>query len=271
MHFHIKTKPIACLFNHGILLFILSCILFCSDPSYAVTPEPPAAPPNYVVDLAGIMDGGVQTQLNAYLKELEQKTTVQMVVLTVTSLDGESIEDFSLKMAHDKWKLGQKGKDNGLLLTVAVNDRKYRVEVGYGLEGTLPDSMVGTIGRQYLVPYFRKGDYNNGIYNASLEIIKTIAASQGVEITGMPKAAGMRSKSKGSFGLGDLIWFGILIVFVIPFMLFSGVMRSRGYWGGGGGFGGGGFGGGGFGSGGYGGFNGGGGGGFGGGGASGDW
>jgi uncharacterized protein len=268
MHFSSRTRPIARLLKHSAFLLVLGCLLFYSGPSHAVTPEPPTSPGNYVVDLAGIIDGGVQTRLNAYLKELEQKTTVQMVVLTIKSLDGGSIDDFSLRMAHDKWKLGQKGKDNGLLLTVAVDEHKYRIEVGYGLEGTLPDSMVGTIGRQYLVPYFKKGDYSAGIFNASLEIIKTIAAAQGVEITGMPKTPGMKSKRKRGFGLSDLIWFGILLVFIIPFMLFR--SRSGGYWGGGGGFGGGGFGGG-FGGGGDGGFGGGGGGGFGGGGAGGDW
>ncbi len=261
----------ACLLKHSALLLMMGCLLFYSATSHAVTPEPPTSPGNYVVDLAGIVDSSVQTQLNAYLKELEQKTTVQMVVLTIKSLDGDSIDDFSLRIAHDKWKLGQKGKDNGILITIAVSERKYRIEVGYGLEGTLPDSMVGTIGRQYLVPYFKKGDYSAGIFNASLEIIKTIAAAQGVEITGMPKAAGLKSKRKSGFGLGDLIWYGLLLVFIIPFMLFRNRSRSGGYWGGGGGFGGGGFGGGFGGGGGDGGFSGGGGGGFGGGGAGGDW
>ena len=246
-------------------LLVLWCMLLITSTSFAVTPEPPASPASYVVDLAGIIPADVKARLNGYCKELEQKTTAQMVILTIKSLDGDSIDDFSLRMAHDKWKLGQKGKDNGILLTVAVNDRKYRIEVGYGLEGTLPDSMVGTIGRQYLVPYFKKGDYGTGIFNSSLEIIKTISAAQGVEITGLPKAAGIKSKRKSGFGLGDLIWFGVLLVFIIPFMLFRSRTRSGGYWGGGGGFGGGGFGGGG------GGFGGGGGGGFGGGGASGDW
>ncbi len=254
------------------ILFIAGCVLalqlLISLPVFGVTPEPPSMPGNYVVDLAGIMPAEVKAHLNAYCKELEQKTTAQMVILTIRSLDGESIDEFSLKMAHDRWKLGQKGKDNGLLLVVAVDDRKYRVEVGYGLEGTLPDSMVGTIGRQYLVPYFRKGDYGAGIFNASLEMIRTIAKAQGVEITGMPAAKGMRAKKRG-FGLGDIIWLLLLLIFVVPYLIFRSFFRPRGYWGGGG-FGGG-YGGGGFGGGGDSGFGGGGGGGFGGGGASGDW
>jgi uncharacterized protein len=268
MHFSRSTRSI---FNAA-MLFILGCMLVGVTTSFAVTPQPPSTPGNYVIDLAGVIPADVKDRLNAHLKELEQKTTAQMVILTITSLDGESIDEFSIGMAHNKWKLGQKGKDNGLLLVVAVNDKKYRIEVGYGLEGILPDSMVGSIGRQYLVPYFRKGDYGSGIVNASLAIIKTIADAHGVEITGMPGATAIKPKTKKGIGLNDLIWIGILLMFIIPFFLSR--LRGRssgGFWGGPGGFGGGGFGGFGGGGSGDGGFGGGGGGGFGGGGASGDW
>ncbi len=107
------------------------------------------------------------------LKDLEAKTTAQVVVLTINSLDGEPMEDFSHQTAV-QWGIGQKGKDNGVLLTVAVKDHKYRIEVGYGLEAILPDSLVGSLGRQYLVPNFRKGDYAAGIVAAVTEIAKTI-------------------------------------------------------------------------------------------------
>ena len=268
MRFSSNTRSIL----NTAILFILGCTLFGVTASFAVTPQPPSAPDNYVVDLAGAIPADVKARLNTYLKELEQKTSAQMVILTINSLDGESIDEFSIGMAHNKWKLGQKGKDNGLLLVVAVNDKKYRIEVGYGLEGTLPDSMAGSLGRQYLVPYLRKGDYGSGIFNASLAIIKTIADAHGVEITGMPGATAIKPKSKKGVGLNDLIWIAILVMFIGPFFLSR--LRGRssgGYWGGPGGFGGGGFGGFGGGGGGDGGFGGGGGGGFGGGGASGDW
>lgn len=258
-------------------LFLISCFLipFCPSAllcvlsSFAAVPEPPSTPPNYVVDLAGIIRDDVEAQLNTYLKELEQKTTAQVVVLTVQSLNGEDIEGFSLRIA-EKWKLGQKGKDNGLLITVALQDRKYRFETGYGLEGILPDSLLGSIGRQYFIPYFRKGDYSTGIFNATLAVVRIIAASEGVEITGMPEIK-VRSKRVKGIGFFDaIIVFGIFAVVLYLFirhprllllLLFSSSMGGRrGGWSGGGGFGGGGFGG-----------FGGGGGGFGGGGASGRW
>ena len=139
-----------------------------------VTPPVPAQPSQYVVDLAGVLDTGTQARLNARLKDLETETTAQMVVLTIKSLDGEPIESFSHQTAV-KWGIGQKGKDNGVLLTVAVKDHKYRIEVGYGLESALPDSLVGSLGREYLVPNFRKGDYAAGIVAVVTEVINQLS------------------------------------------------------------------------------------------------
>ena len=255
-------------------IFFTLLILIFNTASTGHAVEIPPLPPNPVVDLAGIIDDSVQTKLNRYLRELEQKTTAQMAILTVKSLQGESLEEFSITIAHNKWKLGQKGKDNGVLLVIALKERKYRIEVGYGLEGILPDSLVGSIGRQYLVPYFRKGDYSDGIYAATLAIANEIAKDAGVKITEMP-AAGIVSpvkvsqKSTGFLGkiISLLFFLVILIIFIknprsfLVLMLLSSMGGRRGPWGGSGG----GFGGGGFGS------FGGGGGGFGGGGASGSW
>ena len=259
---------------HNKRVSIVAFVLFLLLVSFAVasTPEPPAVPRDYVIDLAGVMNDSTKSQLNALLHELEQKTTAQVLVLTVQSLDGEEIRSFGLKTA-EKWKLGQKGKDNGALLIVAMNDRKYTIEVGYGLEGTLPDSLVGTIGREYLVPYFRKGDYGSGINAATLAVIQTIASQEGVQISGMPELRRSRTVyANRPLGTLQMVMFGILglgalILFIthprqcLLVMLASQMGGGRGGWsGGGGGFGGGG-----------GGFGGGGGGGFGGGGASGGW
>lgn len=239
---------------------------------YAVDfPVPPPAP---VVDLAGIIDDSVEAKLNQYLRELEQKTTAQVAVLTIKSLDGQSLEDLSITIAHDKWQLGQKGKDNGVLVMVALNDRKYRIEVGYGLEGILPDSLVGAVGRQYLVPYFKKGDYSNGLYAGVLVIANEIANDANVKVTGLPtikkvQPARTDKRSSGLFGkiLSVAIFLVIFFIFIknprsfLALMLLSSMGGRSGHWGrSGGGFGGGGFG-----------SFGGGGGGFGGGGASGGW
>jgi uncharacterized protein len=242
---------------------ILSVLFLMAISAFAVTPPIPDMPSRHVVDLANIITDDIENSLNGYLKELEQKTTAQVVVLTIQSLAGESIDDFSITTAHDRWKIGQKGKDNGVLLVVALKDRKYRFEIGYGLEGTLPDSLVGSIGRTYLVPYFKQGEYSKGIVAAVLATISQIASSQGVQITGMPQVQGHAEKQGGPARMifTFLILIGAIILFIknprlfLFFLMASAMGGGRDRWGGGGG--GGGFGGGG--------------GGFGGGGASGGW
>ncbi|MBI5099789.1 MAG: TPM domain-containing protein [Nitrospirae bacterium] len=269
--------------SYGLHLFLNTCIIlffFCSLSCLnAVTSFAeiviPDKPYNHVVDLAGIINDDVEAKLNGYLLELEQKTTAQFIVLTINSLEGESLDDFSIKIAHEKWKLGQKGKDNGVLLLVSLQDRKYRFEVGYGLESILPDSLVGSMGREYLVPYFRDGDYSRGIYTAVLAVSNVIAVDAGVEITGMPKLRRQLPSGRVEFKkpsllgsiFGILIFIGLIYMFIRHprLLLFLFMMNMigggrRDGWGGGGGFGGGG-----------GSFGGGGGGGFGGGGASGSW
>ena len=243
---------------------VLACLLVIipAAPVISAVAEIPAAPSQYVMDLAGIIDDAVKSRLNSGLRELEEKTTVQMVILTVTSLNGDSIEDVSIKTA-EKWKLGQKGKDNGVLLLVSLQDRKYRFEIGYGLEQVLPDSLVGSIGRSYLVPNFRKGDYSSGIYSAAFAVMNAIAAAERVELSGTEAPeVNYRVKPRKIGLLHKLLILFFLIVAVVIFiknpsllllLLFSSGGRGGGGWSGGGGFGGGG------------------GGGFGGGGSSGDW
>jgi len=225
-----------------LLITLFLCLIAVSVSHSAAVPERPL---EYVVDQAGVVDDATENRLNGYLQQLEQKTTAQLVVLTIGSLEGESIEDFSIKIAHDKWKLGQKGKDNGVLFVISVKDRKYRIEVGYGLEGVLPDSLVGSLGRNLLVPFLRSG----------------------VKINGMPtlkrRSRPIREDQPISL-LNTIVTLLFLLLMVILFIknprlflllfLFSSMGGRGGSWGGGGG-----------------GFGGGGGGGFGGGGASGGW
>ena len=252
-------------------LFVLLLIAVAAAGHAREVPALPAAP---VVDLAGIIDNAAEAKLNRYLTELETKTGAQMAILTIDSLQGQAIEEFSITIAHEKWKLGQKGKDNGVLMVVALNDRKYRIEIGYGLEALLPDSLVGGIGRQYLVPYFKTGNYSRGIYAAAVVMANEIAAEAGVQITGLPEVkrthpGNLKREPSSTIGkIFSIIVFLILIVIFIKnprlflaYLFMSSMGGRPGHWGRtGGGFGGGGFGG-----------FGGGGGGFGGGGASGGW
>jgi uncharacterized protein len=143
-------------------------------------------PTQYVDDLANVINADHEQALNAILQELEQKTTVQYIILTVPSLGGVPIEQFSMDLAATQWKLGRKGKDNGFLFTLATQDRKYRFEVGRGLESVLPNSLCDSIGRQTLVPLLRQGRMSEGIYQANLAVVRRIAQSSGVTLSRLP-------------------------------------------------------------------------------------
>lgn len=237
-------------------------------------------PSHYVEDYANVINASQERSLNGILQELEQKTGAQYIILTVETMGGMSIEQFSIELA-ERWKLGQKGKDNGMLFVLAKNDRKWRFEVGYGLEGFITDQYCGRVGREVLVPYLKKGNYSEGIYQANLTIVQNIATKAGVALTGMPKMAPIGSRRRNV--RRGLPCCSILPILIFIFLIFGGGGRGRGMglWfflpfmlGGFGGHGGygrsGSFGGGSFG-GSFGGFGGGMGGGFGGGGASGGW
>ena len=126
-----------------------------------------------VIDPAHVLPADIATQLDTKLKAHEEKTTNQVVVLIVPSLEGDSLFDFSHRVATS-WKLGQKGTDNGALLLIAIKDRKIRVEVGYGLEGALTDARSAQIIRHEIVPRFRAGDIPGGVVAGVDAILKSI-------------------------------------------------------------------------------------------------
>lgn len=254
---------------------IIATLFAAASPVFAAVDLP--RPARFVEDRADVMDAANRESLNTLLAELERKTTAQYIVLTVPTTSPLPIEQFAIELA-EKWKLGQKEKDNGVLFVLASQDRQYRFEVGYGLEHIVPDQYCGRIGRQILKPLLRQGDYGRGIYEANAAVAQKIAAAYEVQLTGRsgagsPAAPAARRTGLPCCALLPLLFFLLLIFgamgrgmglwLFLPFMLggfggYGGYGRSGSY--GGGGFGGG-----------FGGFGGGMGGGFGGGGASGSW
>ena len=218
-----------------------------------------------VVDLAGVLSRGDQAKIASSLLQFQKKYGPQLQVLVVPSLEDETIEGYSIKVV-DKWKLGAKGKDDGVLLLVATESRKVRIEVGRGLEGDLPDVIAGRIIRTGIIPFFKQGQTGAGI----LVGLGMIAESVGGKLEDVP-APRLRKTKRSSGGLGYLLFIGLFLIGPlfgrrrrggVGSALLSGLLMGAamggGHRGGGGGFGGGGFGGGG-------------GGGFSGGGASGSW
>lgn len=266
--------------------FLFLLFLFCPPASRAEQVKN-LKPQGYVNDFAGVLSAQAKDKLTALCAEVDQKASAQIAVVTVSSLEGQPIEQFSIDLATS-WGIGPKQKDRGVLILVAPNDRKYRVEVGYGLEPILPDGKVGGFGRE-AVPLLRQNDYSGAVLLITERIAAVIAEDRNVRLDSLSGAAPAPSEpERPLFPLSAVIWGLIFIVFIfspalgfILRLLFGGIVgpRRRGTrwsggprYGGGGWYGGGSWGGGGFsGGGGGGGFGGFGGGGFGGGGASGGW
>ncbi len=164
-------------------LLVLLCLTPCT---WGQTVPTLPMPTHYVEDRANVIDAGHEQALNDILQELEQKTTVQYIILTVPTLGGVPIERFALNLADTQWKLGQAGKDNGFLFVLAQQDREYWFTVGRGLESVLPNALCARIGENTLVPLLRQGRMSDGIYRANFEAIRTIARASGVTLSRMP-------------------------------------------------------------------------------------
>lgn len=247
----------------------------------AASAEPIASlhPSNYVNDFAGVLDASTEASLNALCRQVEQKAQAQIAVVTVKSVDGQDVVTYAVAL-YQKWGIGAKGKDRGVLILLATDDRKYWTTVGYGLEAILPDGKVGGFGRD-MVPLLRAGNYAAAVTSITVNVAAVIAQDAGVTLENQPALSAPQRRAPSGGGGGAAAFIVIVIILIIVSSLRGGggllgfllglllsggggSGRGGGY---GGGFGGGG-GGGGFGGGGFGGF---GGGSTGGGGAGGSW
>ena len=155
------------------LLSVLSLVFYgCSNNSnqLSTVPEKPTDS-IYVQDYAKIMNPETKSQINSLGRSLNSKTKAQVVVVTVKSLNGITIEEYANQLFR-KWGIGDKEKNSGVLLLVSANDRKTRIEVGYGLEGRITDSKAGNIIKDSITPFFKKNDFDRGILSGYKELIK---------------------------------------------------------------------------------------------------
>lgn len=235
-------KKYVCLAVLSVFMLLPAAIL-----AQAKIPPVPSAS-FYVQDYAKVLSAGTRDAVHKAGEAVRQKTKAQVVVVTVKTLDGVPIEEYALALLR-KWGIGDKDLNNGVLLLVAVEDRASRIEVGYGLEGALPDGKTGRIQDEFILPYFKDGDYNGGILNGymalSEEVLKEYeAASADVQ----SPAAKLTEQSQESFfdtvlsALGAVV---VAVLVILDFVFFGGrftflflsLISRRG--GGGGGYGGG--------------------------------
>lgn len=220
----------------------------------AVAWAAPAIPPTpssslYVQDYAGVLSGESKNRINNLGAQLAAKTKAQIVVVTVKTLEDMPIDEYALGILR-QWGVGDKQLHNGVVLVVAVNDRKSRVEVGYGLEGALPDSKTGHMQDEYMLPYFREGQYDKGIYNVYIALASEVAKEYKLDLKAEAEKPVHKVKQQEVSWWDTLpgwmklvILVGVGFLFVLDWMFFGGtitylllsLIRFRGGGGGGGG------------------------------------
>jgi len=236
---------------------LLGLFLLIMVPCATLQAQEPTLPDyvGYVNDFAGVLSPGVESQIAGLTQQIERKTTAQIAVVTIPSVKPLEIEQYAVRL-FEKWSIGQRGKDNGILILMAVADKKIRIETGYGLEGALPDAICSQIIHQVMIPQFKKGEIEKGLLFGAAAVSELVAKEYKVEFNlnqQMPQlAAAGYGRSKGSRAARAIVY---LILFILMFGVRSGLLffwilgprarRRGGYWYGsgtggmGGGFGGG--------------------------------
>src|SRR3989440_10545787 len=169
---------------------LLPCLLFFSASFGAAEDIKKIHPTGYVSDLAGVISPEAKTRLEALCAEVEQKTGAQMAIVTVQSLEGKGVENYGVDL-FKQLGVGSKKDDRGVLLLVAPDERKYWIEVGYGLEPVINDARAGDAGR-LMVPLLRQGNYSAALEAAAWQLARYIAGASGVTLTGEPPKRAVR-------------------------------------------------------------------------------
>jgi len=192
--------------------FIFTAVAFCEEADFKNYA-------GYVSDYAGVLSYEAKAKLSALSSEIEAKTTSQLAILTLDTTAPLDIETYAVKL-FERWGIGQRGKDNGVLMLVAVKDRQMRIEVGYGLEGAIPDALAKNIIEKSMLPFFKSGDYNAGILQGAAVVSSLIAREYNVEISALENIKITASSKKPA--ISDFLF---LIIFVIIALI-----RARLFW-----------------------------------------
>jgi uncharacterized protein len=203
--------------SHHFRAVLLCAALFCAVlgavPAHAEDIKS-IHPTGYVTDLAGVIGANKKASLEGLCTELEQKTGAQMAIVTVRSLDGENVDDYAVDL-FKQLGVGSKKNDRGVLLLVAPHDRKYRIEVGYGLEPVINDARAGDAGRA-MVPFLRQGDYGDAVATAAWQLAKYIAEDSNVTLSGEPSVGRIRHRNNG--GGSGIFWLFVGLIILFSFL-----------------------------------------------------
>lgn len=193
----------------------VACLLLLAGAASGASDLPSPAGP--VTDLVGVLDGNARSRLSGIVDRVRERTGAEFAILIVPSTAPDQIQDYSIAV-FDRWKIGQKGKDNGLLFVTALQDRRLWITTGYGLEAILPDGKIGEIRDREIVPFFRAGRYAEGIVRGT-EALAAVVMGQG----GPQRPLSARSDRRASFGSH---WTGTLLAVFVLLILFSVVLSA---------------------------------------------
>lgn len=182
-------------------------------------------PTGFVNDFAGILSIQERTEFETALGQFEKETGNEIVIVIVPNLQEATVEDFSVRL-FEKWKIGKKGNDNGLLILISMEERKSRIETGYGLEPVITDGLAGEILDTQLIPHFRSGAYADGLRNSASFIMKKIRGEEVPDISYKPER-----NAQAIFG--NLLFFGFYLIPLILAWFASFLGRSKRIWPGG--------------------------------------
>jgi uncharacterized protein len=206
--------------NIGVKRLFLFTLNFSLLTSLALAQSLPK-PTGRISDLAGVIDAATEEALDRQLDQLEQKTTSEIAVATIRSLDGMASTDYANRLFKE-WGVGQAKLDNGVLVVIAIDDRDMAIEVGYGLEGVLPDGLAGQVIREDFTPRFKEGDYSGGIRNGVSHLVEIVEKHQVLT----PEEIAKLNRGKGTLPLWAMIpFFGLFVT--IGFGMLGIGLRSK--------------------------------------------
>jgi uncharacterized protein len=209
-------------FCFGILVILLSSTLYAQPAHASIGYTSPGNPAGYVTDFAKVLSANEVQSIDAELQQFEASTSNQIAVVTVPDMNGDYIEDYAPKL-FAQWGIGQKDKDNGVLLLLSTSEHAIRIEVGYGLEGALPDSVAQAIINNDLTPNLKAGNYDAGV----------TAAVSDIMLATQNEYVGTGSTNSGSNDTGSAWGAGIFLAFIALQWLAAILARSKSWWAGG--------------------------------------
>lgn len=170
------------------------------------------SPQGLINDFGGVVPPEYQEKMNLLALEVLKKTGATITVVTLKDISGANIDEYTNRL-YEKWGVGKRGEDRGVMLLVALKERKLRIEVGYGLEGIIPDGLAGQIRDKAMIPYLKKGEYGLGLLNGLYAVASVIAKEEGITLTGLPPAPKRVSSRRRGISFGIFPFLVLLFVF----------------------------------------------------------